>query len=104
MKLDIIRAWKDEAYRQSLNDEQLRTLPENPAGELTEIDLQFVSGGFEDCSNSFDSSFDGCFFCRREEMINSQGLYCQNIAFSNNYVKNSPATNVTFTPMCVYFG
>ena len=35
--LDVIRAWKDEEYRGSLNDDQLAMLPHNPAGlvELT---------------------------------------------------------------------
>jgi len=47
MKLDIVRAWKDEAYRQSLSEEQLSTLPANPAGqlELAETDLSSVQGG-----------------------------------------------------------
>ncbi|HEU5381221.1 MAG TPA: mersacidin/lichenicidin family type 2 lantibiotic, partial [Ktedonobacteraceae bacterium] len=29
MKFDLVRAWKDESYRQSLSDEQLNQLPEN---------------------------------------------------------------------------
>lgn len=47
MKLDIARAWKDEAYRMSLSEEQLRALPANPAGELelSEADLKVVYGG-----------------------------------------------------------
>jgi len=47
MKLDIVRAWKDETYRQSLSEEQLSTLPANPAGklELAETDLLSVQGG-----------------------------------------------------------
>ena len=47
MKLDIVRAWKDESYRQSLSEEDLKGLPVNPAGELelTELDLLLVSGG-----------------------------------------------------------
>ncbi len=45
MKFDIARAWKDETYRQSLNEEQLNTLPANPAGELSDADLADVSGG-----------------------------------------------------------
>ncbi len=45
MKFDITRAWKDETYRQSLNEEQLSTLPANPAGELSDTDLADVSGG-----------------------------------------------------------
>lgn len=45
--VDIIRAWKDEAYRQSLSPETLAQLPENPAGliELTDVDLGFAVGG-----------------------------------------------------------
>ncbi len=33
-KLDIIRAWKDKQYRNSLNGEQQALLPENPAGQI----------------------------------------------------------------------
>jgi mersacidin/lichenicidin family type 2 lantibiotic len=47
MKLDIIRAWKDDAYRQSLSDEQRTELPANPAGELqlTDAQLEEAFGG-----------------------------------------------------------
>ncbi len=47
MELDIVRAWKDAQYRQSLSAEQQAMLPENPAGnfELTESELDAVSGG-----------------------------------------------------------
>ena len=47
MKLDITRAWKDEAYRQSLSSEELAQLPENPAGELelSDAELDTVQGG-----------------------------------------------------------
>ena len=47
MQIDIIRAWKDEAYRQSLSEEERRTLPESPVGEieLTDADLEAVYGG-----------------------------------------------------------
>jgi mersacidin/lichenicidin family type 2 lantibiotic len=47
MKFDIVRAWKDEAYRQSLDAEELQALPANPAGalELTDEDLEMVQGG-----------------------------------------------------------
>ena len=45
--IDIIRAWKDEAYRNSLTDEQRASLPPNPAGkiELTDGELGAVAGG-----------------------------------------------------------
>ena len=44
MQYDIVRAWKDEEYRQSLGQE---TLAENPAGvvELSDESLELVSGG-----------------------------------------------------------
>ena len=44
---DVIRAWKDEEYRLSLSDEELRHLPPNPVGEmeLTDADLEAVYGG-----------------------------------------------------------
>jgi mersacidin/lichenicidin family type 2 lantibiotic len=40
--LDIIRAWKDEEYRLSLDE-----MPAHPAGliELTDADLELVAGG-----------------------------------------------------------
>ena len=40
--LDIIRAWKDEEYRLSLDE-----MPAHPAGlvELTDADLEQVAGG-----------------------------------------------------------
>lgn len=44
MKFDVVRAWKDQNYRESLSSEQL---PAHPAGELelSESDLQAVYGG-----------------------------------------------------------
>lgn len=46
MNIDIIRAWKDDTYRQGLSQEQLGSLPASPVGEveLTEADLQSVYG------------------------------------------------------------
>ena len=45
--LDIIRAWKDEEYRNSLTKAQRSQLPENPAGafELSDSQAQTVTGG-----------------------------------------------------------
>lgn len=45
MKLDIVRAWKDEQYRQALSTDQLRALPANPVGELTDAEMEMVYGG-----------------------------------------------------------
>lgn len=43
---DIIRAWKDPAYRATLTQEQMAELPPNPIGtfELTESEMQQVAG------------------------------------------------------------
>jgi len=45
--LDIIRAWKDAEYRNSLSAEQLSQLPEHPAGmsALSDETLQAIVGG-----------------------------------------------------------
>ncbi len=45
MDLDMVRAWKDEAYRESLSEEERSLLLQNPVGELTDDDLQSVYGG-----------------------------------------------------------
>lgn len=45
--LDIVRAWKDEEYCNSLSDTQRASLPQNPAGviELTDAQLSAAGGG-----------------------------------------------------------
>ncbi len=44
---EIIRAWKDVEFRNSLSEAQRSQLPENPAGmvELSDKDLETFSGG-----------------------------------------------------------
>lgn len=43
---DIIRAWKDNGYRESLSEEQRAQLPANPIGDiLSQQDLLSISGG-----------------------------------------------------------
>ena len=46
-KVDVVRAWKDEAYRASLTDEERAALPEHPVGpiELDDAQLADVTGG-----------------------------------------------------------
>jgi mersacidin/lichenicidin family type 2 lantibiotic len=46
-KQNIIRAWKDEAYRRSLSAAERALLPANPAGliELTDAQLGAIDGG-----------------------------------------------------------
>jgi mersacidin/lichenicidin family type 2 lantibiotic len=45
--MDIIRAWKDEGYRNSLSEAERAALPPNPAGliALTDEELGAVAGG-----------------------------------------------------------
>ena len=51
---DVIRAWKDSEYRNSLSREQRAMLPETPAlVELDDFDLDAVAGGIEDEEDSF---------------------------------------------------
>lgn len=47
MNIDVIRAWKDAEYRESLSSSELAALPENPAGpmELLDDELDSVAGG-----------------------------------------------------------
>jgi mersacidin/lichenicidin family type 2 lantibiotic len=46
-KIDIIRAWKDEEYRWSLNEAERALLPDHPSGliELNDNDMMGVVGG-----------------------------------------------------------
>jgi mersacidin/lichenicidin family type 2 lantibiotic len=46
-KIDIIRAWKDPEYRDSLSAEEKAQLPEHPAGliELDDDDMSSFAGG-----------------------------------------------------------
>lgn len=48
--LDIVRAWKDDEYCESLSDTQRASLPQNPAGviELTDAQLSAAGGGAEE--------------------------------------------------------
>ena len=44
---NIIRAWKDENFRNGLSEEQRSLLPDHPAGiiELADVQLTDVAGG-----------------------------------------------------------
>ncbi len=47
MKIDVLRAWKDEEYYLGLSSEQRSALPANPAElvRLSDDDLRSISGG-----------------------------------------------------------
>ncbi|HVF56054.1 MAG TPA: mersacidin/lichenicidin family type 2 lantibiotic [Pyrinomonadaceae bacterium] len=66
----IIRAWKDEDFRESLNEAQRSLLPVHPSGliDLSDVELNSVAGGtitttiitIDTCSFScFFTIFDG---------------------------------------------
>jgi mersacidin/lichenicidin family type 2 lantibiotic len=46
-KIDVVRAWRDEEYRNSLTEAERASLPENPAGLAVVEDsvLQSITGG-----------------------------------------------------------
>jgi mersacidin/lichenicidin family type 2 lantibiotic len=58
---NIIRAWKNEGFRQSLSEKERALLPEHPAGlvELADADLNAVAGGASPRTNVL-CSYHGC--------------------------------------------
>ena len=43
---DIVRAWKDQDYLESLSEDQRSALPENPAGviDMTDKEIESLNG------------------------------------------------------------
>lgn len=60
LKLDVIRAWKDEEYRLSLSEAERAQLPEHPAGLVEVTDADVNGGGF---ANVIACSDQGCSCC-----------------------------------------
>jgi mersacidin/lichenicidin family type 2 lantibiotic len=88
MQFDIIRAWKNESYRQSLSHEQL---PANPAGtlELADADLETVSGGYGYGGQEFGGQEFGEFgYNGNKENFHSFAAVCDITAFSANTIGN----------------
>jgi mersacidin/lichenicidin family type 2 lantibiotic len=59
---DIIRAWKDVRYRNSLSAEERAVVPENPAGsiELDEEELDAAVGGLDEPASTKPVFSAGC--------------------------------------------
>jgi mersacidin/lichenicidin family type 2 lantibiotic len=59
---DIIRAWKDARYRDSLSAEEQTLIPAHPAGsiELDEEELDAVIGGLDDEDRTKKVGTAGC--------------------------------------------
>jgi mersacidin/lichenicidin family type 2 lantibiotic len=59
---NLVHAWKDEMYRQSLSTQEQAMLPASPAGvgELTDAQLEAVFGGHdrEEATNDIDQKVD----------------------------------------------
>ncbi|GAB4239065.1 MAG: hypothetical protein Kow0049_26190 [Stanieria sp.] len=88
--IDIIRAWKDDEYRNSLSEEERSQLPENPAGiiELSDEEMENVAGStFWGCGGSFW----GC------------GGVSNNCGNGNNNSAGMNACNASFQGSCHSF-
>ncbi len=61
MEFDVVRAWKDAHYRQSLTAEQQAQLPQSPVGEfeLTQAELEAISGAGEGHFSFIQCQFTG---------------------------------------------
>jgi mersacidin/lichenicidin family type 2 lantibiotic len=61
-EIDIIRTWKDKAYRASLTAGQQALIPENPAGliELSDADLLLAGGASETPQHTWHAGSLGC--------------------------------------------
>jgi len=66
---DVVRAWKDPAYRASLTQQQRSALPENPAGvvDLSDAELEATDGrGIT--VNTSDPFFTVCQSCGHKKL------------------------------------
>lgn len=71
-KFDIIRAWKDEFFRKSLNSDQQALLPEHPAGKivLSDEEMAKVNGGIVWTD---DPTPTGCMSCNDTLTVQAAG-------------------------------
>lgn len=99
MTSDIVRAWKDESYRQALSAEQRCALPANPAGplEITGADLAAVSGGYPSVVPTFAEATHGFHY---EEFLHSFALVCDEAKFSLTALNNAHVTS-PITIICI---
>ncbi|HZR40598.1 MAG TPA: mersacidin/lichenicidin family type 2 lantibiotic [Ktedonobacteraceae bacterium] len=69
---DIVRAWKDEQFRESLDPEQQVKLPSNPAGEIELNDSELGTAGGADPQIAVTAPIGGT--CATAMCINSLGF------------------------------
>lgn len=79
--VDVIRAWKDQVYRESLTPEQWAVLPANPAGmvELSDSDLGAADVAGADTWHA--ASMGCCDFLTQVTCIGftACGLFCNSV-------------------------
>jgi len=82
----IVRAWKDETYRQGLSVEAQAVLPANPAGEieLTDIELEAISGA---CGQSNNNSQNGANKIRQDVDQKAFATFGNNSIVVDSYVE-----------------
>lgn len=77
---NIIRAWKDSAYRNSLSESERSALPPNPAGaiEISDADLGKVAGGIDAPNSVYCSINCPTFTCTGlcSVICNTNVLFC----------------------------
>ncbi len=58
-KLDVVRAWRDEEYRNGLSAEEQAALPAHPAGvvELADVSLRSIAGGCSSNPNATNAGY-----------------------------------------------
>jgi len=76
-KVDVVRAWKEAGYRESLGSDEQALIPANPAGmvELTDEDLEYVVGGLAACTQTGTGG--GCYCMKTKTADSGEGTcYC----------------------------
>lgn len=100
MKFDITRAWKDETYREGLSDEQFDALPSNPAGELSDAELESAFGGWGNGFGNGCGFGSGCGYTNIREHTASFGLICEVNIFSVSALISNIAVLGSVTQIC----
>ena len=78
--MDIIRAWKHQEYREKLSQEERALLPDHPAGQLSDADLEAVVGG------QGKQAGGGKFATRQTYTVNGEICCCDSICICVNYL------------------
>ncbi len=73
---DVIRAWKDADYRESLSAEDRASLPNHPAGlvDLSDAELEMVRGAIEATPHQTTVAATGWERCRITAPMHTAGL------------------------------